>query len=166
MTRATEQNRRVPCIVVGYDGSEPARSAVKHAAARAGGAGKVVIVFAAVRPSAVADPEFLIEDPVEHGQAVLDELLMEEAELLTETGDFALEVASGNPADVIVAAAVAHDADEIAIGTRGAGRISSLLGSVAHDVLHRADRPVLVVPKGAVDSQRDKSSPAVPTSQR
>jgi nucleotide-binding universal stress UspA family protein len=33
------------------------------------------------------------------------------------------------------------------VGTRGLGRIPALLGSVAHDVLHQADRPVTVIPQ-------------------
>ena len=41
--------------------------------------------------------------------------------------------------------------DTIYIGSRGAGRASVLLGSVAHDVLHRADRPVTVITERAAE---------------
>lgn len=44
---------------------------------------------------------------------------------------------------------VGYDGSEAA---RGAGRVGSLLGSVAQDVLHRAKCPVLVIPKRAVDA--------------
>jgi nucleotide-binding universal stress UspA family protein len=47
------------------------------------------------------------------------------------------------------AAARNRDAEAIYVGSRGAGRASALLGSVAHEVLHRADRPVTVVNEAA-----------------
>jgi nucleotide-binding universal stress UspA family protein len=74
---------------------------------------------------------------------------MEEAEALADV-DFDLELAHGDPARALVDAAREHDADEIVVGTRGGGRVGSLLGSVAHDVLHHADRPVVVIPDRAV----------------
>ena len=49
------------------------------------------------------------------------------------------DVVAGPTAEVIVAAARNYDAGAIYIGSRGAGRASALLGSVAHDVLRRAD---------------------------
>ena len=35
------------------------------------------------------------------------------------------------------------------VGTRGFGRFRAALGSVAHALLHEADRPVVVVPLGS-----------------
>ena len=61
------------------------------------------------------------------------------------------EVVAGPVADVIVAAALNEDADAIYVGSRGAGRAKALLGSVAHDVLHRADRPVTVITERAAE---------------
>ena len=53
---------------------------------------------------------------------------------------------SGDPADVIVAAAAAHDADLIVVGARGLGGMSRLLlGSVSEKVLRYARCPVLIV---------------------
>ena len=59
------------------------------------------------------------------------------------------EVVAGPTAEVIDAAARNHDAEAIYVGSRGAGRASALLGSVAHEVLHRADRPVTVITEAA-----------------
>jgi nucleotide-binding universal stress UspA family protein len=53
---------------------------------------------------------------------------------------------SGDPADVIVAAAAAHDADLVVVGARGLGGMSRLLlGSVSEKVLRYARCPVLIV---------------------
>ena len=45
-----------------------------------------------------------------------------------------------------------HGAREIVVGARarGRGRFRALLGSVSRDLLQRADRPIVIVPKGAV----------------
>jgi nucleotide-binding universal stress UspA family protein len=49
-----------------------------------------------------------------------------------------------------------RDADEIVVGARGLGRVRALLGSVSHELLHIADRPVVVIPAATVDPQRQK----------
>jgi nucleotide-binding universal stress UspA family protein len=61
-------------------------------------------------------------------------------------------------AAAILAVAGDIDADVIALGTRGLGAVKSLmLGSVAHAVLHHADRPVLVIPSSALAERRRRS---------
>jgi nucleotide-binding universal stress UspA family protein len=125
--------------VVGYDGSEPARAAVAWAAGRAGRTGRVWIVHSVV-PGAPRPGE---------GKAVLDALALEAGNALLDV-DYHLELAAGNPAEALDKSARAHDADEIAIGSRGFGKLRASLGSVSHDLLHRADRPVLVIPYNAV----------------
>lgn len=155
--------RRAPSVVVGYDGSDAARAAVRQAVARAGKKGKVLVlhsVGAPTQPWVVAGAEFLLEDPEEHGRAMLDALLMEDGALAATDVDVELRVAHGDPAKAIVAAARELDAAEIVVGTRGAGRIGSLLGSVAQGVLHRADRPVVVIPANAV--AHDRAAGAAP----
>jgi nucleotide-binding universal stress UspA family protein len=52
----------------------------------------------------------------------------------------------GRAAREIVAAARAHDADIIVMGSRGRSDLAGLvLGATAHKVIHLSDRPVLVV---------------------
>lgn len=130
---------RGPRVVVGYDGSEAARAAVTWAAARAGRAGKVWIVHC-LEPGVPGQ-----------GKAVLDALLLEGGNALIDV-DYQLELAEGDPAEALAGAAREHEADEIAIGSRGFGKLRAALGSVSHDVLHQADRPVLVIPYNAVSA--------------
>jgi nucleotide-binding universal stress UspA family protein len=57
---------------------------------------------------------------------------------------------TGDPADVIVAAATAHDANLIVVGARGLGGMTRLLlGSVSEKVLQYARCPVLIVKERA-----------------
>ena len=62
-------------------------------------------------------------------------------------------------AAAILAVASEIDADVIVLGTRGLGAVKSLmLGSVAHAVLHHADRPVLVIPSPALAERRREAA--------
>ena len=57
------------------------------------------------------------------------------------TIDHERDLAVGSAAAAIIRAAETHEAAEIVIGSRGVGRMRALLGSVAHDVIHRARLP-------------------------
>lgn len=154
-----EDQQRTPCIVVAYDGSATAKVAVRYAVARAGSTGRVIIVHCFGLPSewfgaAAAEP---IE--IEHsqrGQAVLDDLMLTDGAVLSEV-DFEVELIGGEPGKTVNHVAEINDAAEIVVGTRGSGRIASLLGSVAQEVIRRADRPVVVIPYKAV-TERDRAA--------
>ena len=148
----SRDQHKKPCIVVAYDGSAPSRAAVRYAAARAGTTGKVIVVHCFGLPSewfggAVAEP--IAVEHSQHGQAVLDDLMMTDGSVLGEV-DFEVELIGGEPAKTVNRVAAVNKADEIAMGTRGAGRVASLLGSVAQDVIRHAVRPVVVIPYNAV----------------
>ena len=60
------------------------------------------------------------------------------------------EVLEGDPAERIVELARLRDVDLIVVGSRGLGTLAGLLlGSVSRDVMHHADRPVLVAARAA-----------------
>jgi len=151
----TDAADRRPCVVVGYDGSAPAREAVRYAARRAGEGGRVVLVYAFHPPPDHLGTPFYERHLTEHeghGRAVLDEIL--------RSGDPALagrtvedELVGGPPAETIARVARVHDADEIVVGSRGHGRLGAVIGSVAQGLLHLADRPVVVLPQGYLDAR-------------
>lgn len=137
-----------PTIVVGYDGSEAARAAVTVAARRAGDDGRLVIVHSyGLPPDFLGFPYYdrLLTDRQAHGQAVLDDLLLEGNDEMADV-EYEAELLGGPPAQAIVDVARVQDADEIVLGGRGLSRARAALGSVSHEVLHLADRPVTVVP--------------------
>jgi nucleotide-binding universal stress UspA family protein len=142
-------------IVVGFDGSPAAEAAVRWAARRVAPDGHITIVFAAGL-SGANDPERLKGDQPERGQAVLDALLMESDATLLDR-EFDLILSDEPPARAVCDLATELDAGEIVVGSHGFGRARAALGSVSHDILHRADRPVVVIPERMVPDPREAS---------
>ncbi len=141
-----------PTIVVGYDGSQVSRAAVEVAARRAGSDGRVIVVHAYdLPPDFLGTPRYgeLLTERQVNGRAILDALSLDSGGESSGV-EFETDLVGGAPAETIAAVASARDADEIVIGARGLGRVRTLLGSVSLEVLHRADRPVTVVPAAAV----------------
>ena len=137
-------------IVVGYDGSAPARQAVRHAVSLAAG-GRVVLVHAYDAPPPQLTGrwrELLEHDHVERAQSVLDAILLEGNDELAGA-DWEGRLAPGEPAEAILAVAREVGADAIVVGSHGYGPLNALLGSVSHELLRIADRPVTVIPPGA-----------------
>lgn len=137
-------------VVVGYDGSEPSRAALKAAARRVGSDGVVYVVHAYdLPPDFLGYPNFdrLLSERKNHGRALLDAAAAEEP----AGPEYVLELIGGPPAQAIADVASARHADEIVVGARGHGRVRALLGSTSHELLHIADRPVLVIPAAAVE---------------
>jgi nucleotide-binding universal stress UspA family protein len=140
-------------IVVGYDGSEASRAALTLAARRVGREGKMFVVHAyELPPDFLGSPNFerLVADRKGHGRFLLDAMPLTGSELLDT--NYETELIGGPPARAIADVARARDADEIIVGARGLGRVRALLGSVSHELLHIADRPVLVIPAAAVEA--------------
>jgi nucleotide-binding universal stress UspA family protein len=136
------------CIVVGYDGSDSAREALRWARRQLAEDGKLIVVTSFAPPSDwLGHPLYqrMLDDHRGRAQAVLDSLVKEDGELL-EGVDYELELIGDRPADAIVQVAKTRDADLIVVGSRGLGRARSQLGSVSHELLHLSDRPVTVIP--------------------
>jgi nucleotide-binding universal stress UspA family protein len=149
MTPETHQRT----IVVGYDGSAAARAAVEHAIDRTTPDGRLVLVHAyevAADHVGASYSNVMLEGSSNYAASVLD-TLEADCERLS-TVEHERDVLTGEPAVAIIRAAEAREADEIIIGSRGLGRIRSVLGSVAHDVIHQAHCPVTVITERMIES--------------
>jgi nucleotide-binding universal stress UspA family protein len=150
----------LPPIVVAFDGSPPAREAVRAAAQLFPGRRLLVVsvweaglAYLAQPPSpdpVALSPTFLeaeAVDEAEHGLA--ESMASEGAELATDAGADAEPIALrdlANVADTIVDLADERGAAAIVIGTRGSGGVMArLFGSTSRALLHDARCPVVVV---------------------
>lgn len=144
-------------ILVPLDGSEDAEIAVPHAAALADAFDARVVVLE-VGPGygrtvgAIIAEAFgaagSVEAMVEVGEA-REELAEDYLEALRQSQgrpDWMVEVAEGNPADVIAERAAELGADLVVMATHGRSRLArSILGSVSDEVIRHAPCPVLVI---------------------
>jgi nucleotide-binding universal stress UspA family protein len=133
-------------IMIGHDGSAHAAAAmhfVRDLALRAGS--EVVVAYATPTRGAI-DEHDADEVVAPHG---LYETVDGWCEPLRETGlDPRIVVLDGELRDALLDAAHDHNADLLAVGTRGHGAIARLLiGSVAASVVRHNDIPVTVIPK-------------------
>ncbi|MDA0172563.1 universal stress protein [Solirubrobacter taibaiensis] len=148
-------------LLVAYDGSAAAGSAIGVAGALFPGAEAVVATVELPVPTVeaaaiarVALPDAMIREGVahmrdEHAREAAERVRQGEA-LATAAGLRATStVAEGNsPWRALRTVADELDADVIVCGTRGAGAMGrALLGSTATSLLHHAGRPLLVVPE-------------------
>ena len=138
-------------IVVGVDGSEGARTALRFALQEARLRGADVRVVAAWHgPASMYGGELVPPDPalVAHLGAVARravELALEAAGDLADGIALETVVQEGPAARVLLDAA--HDADLLVVGSRGLGGFRGLLlGSVSQQCAHHASCPVVIVP--------------------
>lgn len=139
-------------IVIATDGSVGASVAVEQGIwlAKMLGA-KAVFVSVARSPLPVlGDPYYqraLTADLAKARGAVAAAVLVAKERAVP----YEAEILEGSPAEAILDVARSHAADLVVVGSRGRGAITgAVLGSVSSDLVHRADRPVLVArPSGA-----------------
>jgi nucleotide-binding universal stress UspA family protein len=140
-------------IVVGTDGSDTAREAVRQAVELAARLGARLEIVSAYEPvpgarlreevqQAPADLQWLV-NPRED----VDATLREAAEAAREGGVQAVTYArQGDPADAILDVAEERGADLIVVGNKGmTGARRFLLGSVPNRVSHHAPCSVLII---------------------
>ncbi len=137
-------------ILVGFDGSDEAREALRYASALAKQAGgKLILATAVYLPKAFGAPELEAqvvgweEEEIERSSAALEEL----ASGLRRRG-MAIDtsVLTGPPAEALAEEARALDVDLVVVGHRGRGALRRiLLGSVADRLVQICPRPVTVV---------------------
>jgi nucleotide-binding universal stress UspA family protein len=133
-------------ILVGTDGSEHARRAVRWAADLAGEIGAEVVAAHAVG-LLVTTPEGPVPSTPFHDR-LRSALENEWTEDLRAAGvRVHCVLVEGSAVTALLRAAEDQDADLVVVGSRGAGGFSDLhLGSTSHQVALYADRPVTIVP--------------------
>jgi nucleotide-binding universal stress UspA family protein len=147
-TQATEV--RTQRIVVGVDGSEGARRALRWAAKEAQLRGAVLdvvhtwhIPYVGASPYAAGTIDWSDLEPA--ARATLDHEITKLGQLAAGLQVTPLLV-TGAPAQAITDAA--KDADLVVVGSRGHGGFAGLLlGSVSQQVAHHATCPVVIVPE-------------------
>jgi nucleotide-binding universal stress UspA family protein len=138
-------------VVVGVDGSEGSRKALRWAAAEATARGDdLELVHVWEPPQAYAplglgayplDPE-----PIREAARSLLEDLVSQARELAPGIDIRGELVEGAAAHALLDHA--RSADLLVVGSRGLGGFRSLLlGSVSQQVVHHAPCPVVIVPE-------------------
>jgi nucleotide-binding universal stress UspA family protein len=140
-------------IVVGTDGSETAKQAVREAAQLAkqtGASLDVVSAFDPVPASRLREERLEAPSDIEHAvnpQEDVNGILSEASEDVADTGvEIRTFARQGEPADAILDVAEEQGADLIIVGNKGmTGAKRFLLGSVPNKVSHHAPCGVLIV---------------------
>ena len=134
-------------IVVGVDESGHSDHAVQTAAWIAAETKDKVVVFHGVVVHQAKGSPYTIETRDE-AQHLVDGYVSQLAEAgIPATGEIhrELEIGIGG---ALIDVAESHQAGLIVVGTRGRSDVASmLLGSVAHEAVHKSPLPVLVVPE-------------------
>jgi nucleotide-binding universal stress UspA family protein len=142
-------------VVIGYDGSSGAKTALDAAVrlAKSEKDGQVIVTCAQHHePSWIGMTPSGISLQGQHEWEETTHKIVAELEKAAETVRAAgvscgTVCSGGRPADVVVNAAKEANADIIVVGAIGAGGSRGLLGSTVSGVLRHAHVPVLVVPE-------------------
>jgi nucleotide-binding universal stress UspA family protein len=132
-------------VIVGYDGSDWAKEAVRVGVEVGKAYGDKVIVAFGYGLNPVAGE---IHDYHNALKQHASEQLAEATQLAATDGvEVEAVIVERPPAEALATLAEERDARVIVVGTRGESPLTgALLGSTPHKLLHLAGRPVLVVP--------------------
>jgi nucleotide-binding universal stress UspA family protein len=139
-------------LVVGIGGDGSGTAAARTAARVASLMNaKLVLVFG-YEPSSLGPRGGPLEEEIRAvGERAIEEV---RAELASTYPDLEIEseFVQDKAVAALIAVAEAREAEVIAVGHGGAGPIrGALLGSITYELVHRAPRPVLVVPDDPAD---------------
>lgn len=138
-------------ILLPVDGSEHALRAARHVAAMGEYlAGPPTVLLLNVQPPVASGlvRRFLSQEALDGYYREESQGALEPAQAVLAAAGVQVEshVVVGEVAATVAEFAASHGCDQIVMGTRGLGGVKgALLGSVASEVLHLADRPVLLV---------------------
>jgi nucleotide-binding universal stress UspA family protein len=138
---------KLDLILNPIDGSDHSVNATKYAIELAKSFNAKIILLHCHRhfPALMAEPHF--QEAINKIMKGCDKLVDPFEEMLEQSGvDYDIRILEGRARDVIPNVAEIEKTDIIVMGSRGVTDFGGLiLGSVAHQVLHKADRPVLIV---------------------
>lgn len=136
------------CIVVGVDGSDDSKRALKWASELAVALGaEVVAVHALGLLSHIGSPS-AVTPAQDHREEVRATLEGDWTATLRSSGAVhRCRLVDGNPVIALMKAADQEDADLVVVGSRGTGGFPGLqLGSTSHQLLQHSRRPIAVIP--------------------
>jgi nucleotide-binding universal stress UspA family protein len=154
MDLSSKSEARSPTIVVGYDGSEPAKEALAVAVdlARWAAGSKIMVVCGQDLSAFLV---YTFRGPIVEEQEYLQELeervifeLEEAAKTVREAGVEVATVCTGeHPVDTMLTVAKDTSASLIVVGAKGSGALHDVvMGSTTMRLLHHSPIPVVVVP--------------------
>jgi nucleotide-binding universal stress UspA family protein len=133
-------------LVLGFDESDASQAALTVALDLARRLDEDLVVVYAVAPPGGRGEEYR---ELQHAVEELGRAATDVARRRAQDAGVAVDVvlAHERPADALVDVADQRGARLIVVGTHGEGAVrAALLGSTTYRLLHRSDRPVLVVP--------------------
>ncbi len=139
-------NLETRSLLVGVDGSPGSRAALRWASGLSAVSDVRIVVAAVEQPYREWTPS---DSPKNWRRELEHRIRTKFAADLTSAGiEFqALALRGSNAADALLQAAKDERTDVVVVGARGLGGFSDLrIGGVALKTLHRADRPVVIVP--------------------
>jgi nucleotide-binding universal stress UspA family protein len=150
-------------ILLPVDGSEVSMEAVRFAVGLVRQGLQADVVLANVQ-----EPASLYELLVAHDADMIERICAEAGAhalepaqaLLVQAGiAYESEVAKGDPAHTLIDILERYGCELVVMGSRGQGSLrSALLGSVAHELLHAAGVPVMIVKPAQADTARDTAN--------
>ena len=134
-------------VVLGYDGEPGSQAALRTAVAIAAAFKRPLVIAFGYAPAPiggeVADLSRAVQDL---GERITAEAV-KAAHGVDASVSVQVELVNDRPAEAILRAGDQYDALAIVVGAAGRGPMAgALLGSVTYQVVHRATRPVVVVP--------------------
>jgi nucleotide-binding universal stress UspA family protein len=140
-------------IVVGVDGSEGGRRALRWAVQEAAARGGAVQAVHSWRWDSYDAPPHATTHPDQERERAVQTLAREVEAIGDRAGVIvASEVIEGRPADVLTQAA--RDADLLVLGSHGHSRVRhTVLGSVSEECIRKAGCPIVVLPVAQASPQ-------------
>ena len=134
-------------IVLGYDGEPGSRAALNTAVAIAAAFKRPLVIAFGYAPPPMGGSVLDLSKAVQDLGGKITAAAAEIAHGLDASVEVKTELVNDRPAEAIMRAADQYDAMAIVVGSAGRGPVAgALLGSVTYQVVHRATRPVVVVP--------------------